>query len=48
MGPKKTSMPEIIDINQEIYAGMSIFPGISLNIFGGTGSPVRTVAVFGE
>jgi kynurenine formamidase len=47
-------MFEIIDLSQEIYSGMSVFTGrgrfrfigLPLKIRGGTGSPVRAVAVF--
>jgi kynurenine formamidase len=41
-------MPEIIDLSQEIYFGGTVFPGLPLKIRGGTGSPVRAVAMFGE
>jgi len=39
-------MLEIIDLSQEIFSGMPVFPGLPLRIRGGTGSPVRAIAVF--
>jgi kynurenine formamidase len=37
---------EIIDLSQEIYPNMPVYHGLPLKIRGGTGSPVRAVAVF--